>query len=121
MSLGFSCVKPGTCSSGAFLAILYPVSLGFAYSHFGPISDLYASTWTPQAMPAKISWGTFTPRATILDVQRHLRTLPIAPQAPRVVRWSTPLRHGSNLIRMGHRSEIPGAAAAGIIRDADGQ
>ncbi|KAL2224270.1 UNVERIFIED_CONTAM: hypothetical protein Sindi_3066500, partial [Sesamum indicum] len=83
---------------------------------------------------AKYHGAHFTATGTILEVQRHLRTLyaarimtsiqwkgdlhralamgfcfrPIAPQAPRVVRWSTPLRHGSNLIRMGHRSEIPG-------------
>ncbi|KAL2228534.1 UNVERIFIED_CONTAM: putative mitochondrial protein [Sesamum indicum] len=83
---------------------------------------------------AKYHGAHFTATGTILEVQRHLRTLyaarimtsiqwkgdlhralamgfcfrPIAPQHPEWCVGVPPLRHGSNLIRMGHRSEIPG-------------
>ncbi|KAL2223898.1 UNVERIFIED_CONTAM: putative mitochondrial protein [Sesamum indicum] len=105
------------------------------------------STWT-QRNAAKYHGAHFTATGTILEVQRHLRTLyaarimtsiqwkgdlhralamgfcfrPIAPQAPRVVRWSTPSPAWFKLNSDGSSLGNPGpAAAAGIIRDADGQ
>ncbi|KAL2250199.1 UNVERIFIED_CONTAM: hypothetical protein Sindi_2493600, partial [Sesamum indicum] len=105
------------------------------------------STWT-QHNAAKYHGAHFTATGAILEVQRHLRTLyaarimtsiqwkgdlhralamgfyfrPIVPQAPRVVRWSTPSPAWFKLNSDGSSLGNPGpAAAAGIIRDADGQ
>ncbi|KAL2227921.1 UNVERIFIED_CONTAM: hypothetical protein Sindi_1771800 [Sesamum indicum] len=129
-----------------FLAILHPVSLRFARSHFGTISDSMVYLDTTKC--CKISGGNFTTTGIVLEVQRQLRTLYAArvmtsiqwkgdlhgllamsfcfrsmvPRAPRVVRWSTPTPAWVKLNLDGSSLGNPGlVAAAGIIRVEIGQ
>ncbi|KAL2246290.1 UNVERIFIED_CONTAM: hypothetical protein Sindi_2897200 [Sesamum indicum] len=79
------------------------------------------STWT-QRNAAKYHGAHFTATGTIVEVQRHLHTL-YAARIMTSIQWKgdlhralamgfcigvSPHRRGSNLIRMGHCSEIPG-------------
>ncbi|KAL2247935.1 UNVERIFIED_CONTAM: putative mitochondrial protein, partial [Sesamum indicum] len=96
------------------------------------------STWT-QRNAAKYHGAHFTATGTILEVQRHLRTLyaarimtsiqwkgdlhralamgfcfrPIVPQAPRVVRWSTPSPAWFKLNSDGSSLGNPGPGSSG--------
>ncbi|KAL2248683.1 UNVERIFIED_CONTAM: hypothetical protein Sindi_2342000 [Sesamum indicum] len=133
-------------SYGAIFAILHPVSLRFAHSHFGTILILW-STWTQQNA-TKYQGVHFTTTGIILEVQRQFRTIyaarimtsiqwkgdlhrvlamgfcirPMVPRAPRVVLWSTPTPAWFKLNSDGSSIGNPWpAAAAGVIQDEIGQ
>ncbi|KAL2225075.1 UNVERIFIED_CONTAM: hypothetical protein Sindi_3095500, partial [Sesamum indicum] len=95
-----------------FLAILYPVSLGFAYSHFGPISD--PMVYLDAAQCCKYHGAHFTATGTILEADSASGTQSGALEYPSPA-WFKLNSDGSSLGNPGP------AAAAGIIRDADGQ
>ncbi|KAL2223667.1 UNVERIFIED_CONTAM: hypothetical protein Sindi_3080900, partial [Sesamum indicum] len=79
------------------------------------------STWT-QRNAAKYHGAHFTATGTILEVQRHLRTLPIAASGTQSGALEYPSPAWFKLNSDGSSLGNPGpAAAAGIIRDADGQ
>ncbi|KAL0458454.1 UNVERIFIED_CONTAM: hypothetical protein Slati_0472600 [Sesamum latifolium] len=78
-------------------------------------------TWT-QRNAAKYDGVQFSRNYIIFEVQRHLRTLPMVPRAPRVVRWATPSPAWFRLNSDGSSLGNPGPAGAGdIIRDVEGQ
>ncbi|KAL0430590.1 UNVERIFIED_CONTAM: hypothetical protein Sradi_0685000 [Sesamum radiatum] len=78
-------------------------------------------TWTQQNA-AKYDGARFSAANIIFDVDRHLRTLPTVPLAPRVVRWTTPSLAWFKLNSDGSSLGNPGpVGAADIIRDAEGQ